>query len=57
MHRDDYLSAPSPACKSSGSALAQSIGRIHRPGTENADAWLGYIEGAIRSGENVAGLL
>ncbi|HLL21713.1 MAG TPA: FAD-dependent oxidoreductase, partial [Kofleriaceae bacterium] len=29
-------------------------GRIHLAGTETADAWPGYMEGAIESGERAA---
>jgi monoamine oxidase len=38
-----------------GPALRQPVGRIHWAGTETAPVWNGYIEGAIRSGERVAG--
>jgi monoamine oxidase len=37
-----------------GSALAEPIGRIHWAGTETADVWNGYIDGAIRSGKRAA---
>ena len=37
-----------------GDALRTPIGRIHWAGTETASVWMGYIEGAIRSGERVA---
>jgi monoamine oxidase len=37
-----------------GPALAEPVGRIHFAGTETADKWGGYIDGAIRSGERVA---
>jgi monoamine oxidase len=37
-----------------GKALARPVGRIHWAGTETADVWSGYIDGAIRSGERVA---
>ena len=38
-----------------GDALKAPIGRIHWAGTETASVWMGYIDGAIRSGERVAG--
>ncbi len=37
-----------------GEALRKPCGNIHWAGTETADVWNGYIEGAIRSGERVA---
>ena len=35
-------------------ALRTPVGRIHWVGTETAEAWTGYIDGAIRSGEHAA---
>lgn len=40
-----------------GPALREPVGRIHWAGTETADVWNGYIDGAVRSGERVAGEL
>jgi monoamine oxidase len=37
-----------------GSALRAPIGRIHWAGTETAERWAGYIDGAIESGERAA---
>lgn len=37
-----------------GSTLRQPVGRIHFAGSDMAEAWTGYMEGAIRSGEAVA---
>jgi monoamine oxidase len=37
-----------------GSALRAPVGRIHWAGTETSDAWCGYMDGAVRSGERVA---
>jgi len=37
-----------------GHALRQPIGRIHWAGTETATRWMGYIDGAIESGERAA---
>jgi monoamine oxidase len=37
-----------------GSALREPVGRIHWAGTETADVWNGYVEGAIRSGARAA---
>ncbi|WP_293056003.1 flavin monoamine oxidase family protein [Mycobacterium sp.] len=37
-----------------GPALRAPVGRIHWAGTETAAIWNGYIEGAIRSGEDAA---
>ena len=37
-----------------GPALRAPCGRIHWAGTETASVWAGYMDGAIRSGEQVA---
>lgn len=37
-----------------GHALRQVTGRIHWAGTETATEWMGYIDGAIQSGERAA---
>ncbi|MDB5974558.1 MAG: FAD-dependent oxidoreductase [Nevskia sp.] len=37
-----------------GPALRQPIGRIHWAGTETALRWTGYMDGAIRAGEQTA---
>ncbi|HMO73836.1 MAG TPA: FAD-dependent oxidoreductase [Sphingopyxis sp.] len=54
--RGGYVSVPVPgALTGFGPALREPVGRIHWAGTETADAWIGYIDGAIRSGERAAG--
>jgi monoamine oxidase len=45
---------PTGAWTSLGRQLRQPCGRIHWAGTETAEVWNGYIDGAIRSGERVA---
>ena len=37
-----------------GDAIREPIGPIHWAGAETASRWMGYIDGAIRSGERVA---
>jgi monoamine oxidase len=37
-----------------GPALREPAGRIHWAGTETADYWQGYMDGAVRSGERAA---
>lgn len=37
-----------------GPALRQPVGRIHWAGTETALRWTGYMDGALRAGEQVA---
>ncbi len=37
-----------------GEALRGAVGRIHWAGTETAEAWNGYMDGAVRSGERAA---
>jgi monoamine oxidase len=34
--------------------IRQAFGRIHWAGTETSPRWMGYIDGAVRSGERVA---
>jgi monoamine oxidase len=38
-----------------GKVIRQPHGRIHWAGTETSTKWMGYIDGAIRSGERAAG--
>lgn len=38
-----------------GPALRSPVRRIHWAGTETSSVWNGYLEGAVRSGERVAG--
>jgi monoamine oxidase len=37
-----------------GSALAAPVGRIHWAGSETAETWNGYMDGAVRSGHRAA---
>jgi monoamine oxidase len=37
-----------------GAVLRAPNGRIHWAGTETADYWAGYMDGAVRSGERAA---
>ena len=45
---------PTGGWTSYGDAIKAPIGRIHWAGTETASIWMGYIDGAIRSGERAA---
>jgi len=38
-----------------GRALREPVGRIHWAGTDTSVVWNGFMEGAVRSGERVAG--
>lgn len=50
-----YVGLPAPgALTELGRALRQPHGRVHWAGTETAAAWIGYIEGALQSGEDAA---
>lgn len=50
-----YVGLRSPgAWVAYGNALVEPCGHIHWAGTETAREWNGYIEGAIRSGEDAA---
>lgn len=56
--RGGYVSVAGPGVLTAfGSALTAPVGRIHWAGTETSDRWIGYIDGAIRSGERVAARL
>jgi monoamine oxidase len=37
-----------------GDALREPCGRIHWSGTETADQWMGYLDGAVQSGDRAA---
>lgn len=37
-----------------GHALRQTTGPVHWAGTETADYWMGYMDGAVRAGERAA---
>jgi monoamine oxidase len=37
-----------------GASLRAPVGRIHWAGTETSDYWVGYMDGAVRSGERAA---
>lgn len=37
-----------------GSALRAPVGRLHWAGTETAEVFPGYMDGAVRSGERAA---
>jgi monoamine oxidase len=37
-----------------GAHLRSAAGRVHFAGTETADYWLGYMDGAVRAGERAA---
>jgi monoamine oxidase len=46
--------APPGVLTKYGPALTKAFGGIHFAGTESANYWTGYMDGAIRSGERVA---
>jgi monoamine oxidase len=37
-----------------GATLRKAVGRIHWAGTETSAYWIGYMDGAVRSGERAA---
>jgi len=37
-----------------GPALREPVGRVHWAGTETSPVWMGYMDGAVRSGERAA---
>ena len=46
--------APPGVLTGFGTALRAPLGRIHWAGTETAEYWIGYMEGAVRSGQRAA---
>lgn len=46
--------APPGVLSAHGAALRAPVGRVHWAGTETAEIWTGYVEGAIRAGERAA---
>jgi monoamine oxidase len=42
------------ALRKHGPALRKRTGHVHWAGTETADYWNGYMDGAVRSGERAA---
>ena len=46
--------APPGVLLNFGSALRAPVGRIHWACTETADYWVGYMDGAVRSGQRAA---
>jgi monoamine oxidase len=46
--------APPRVLTQYGKALRAPVGGIHFAGTETSDYWVGYMDGAVRSGERVA---
>lgn len=50
-----YACVPGPGVTSVfGDAIREPCGRIHWAGTETAEVWSGYVDGALRSGDRVA---
>ena len=37
-----------------GPAIRKPVGRVHWAGTETSTYWMGYMDGAVRSGERAA---
>jgi len=37
-----------------GRTIREPFGRIHWAGSETASRWMGYVDGAVRSGERAA---
>jgi monoamine oxidase len=53
--RGCYVGVMSPGTMTAwGAALRQPCGRIHWAGTETATQWMGYIDGAVQSGQRAA---
>jgi monoamine oxidase len=48
------VSMPPGVMTTLGRVIRQPHGRIHWAGTETSTRWMGYVDGAIRSGERAA---
>ena len=46
--------APPGVLVATREAIREPVGRIHWAGTETSDYWVGYMDGAVRSGERAA---
>lgn len=46
--------APPGVLSDYGEALRKPVGRLHWAGTETATRWIGYMDGAVQSGERAA---
>jgi monoamine oxidase len=54
--RGAFMAVPAPgALTAFGPVLREPVGRIQWAGTETAEVYMGYLDGAIQSGERVAG--
>ena len=53
--RGCYVASMAPGIMTTvGKAIRQPFGRVHWAGTETSERWMGYIDGAIRSGDRAA---
>ncbi|HET7107937.1 MAG TPA: flavin monoamine oxidase family protein [Candidatus Acidoferrum sp.] len=53
--RGCYVASMAPGIMTTvGKTIRQPFGRIHWAGTETSERWMGYIDGAIRSGDRAA---
>lgn len=53
--RGCYVASMAPGILTTvGKTIRQPFGRIHWAGTETSERWMGYIDGAIRSGDRAA---
>ncbi|GGI08074.1 flavin monoamine oxidase family protein [Egicoccus halophilus] len=53
--RGGYFGVPGPGMWSQvGHVLRTPVGRIHWAGTETAERWFGYLDGAVEAGERAA---
>ena len=53
--RGCYVASMAPGIMTTvGKAIRQPFGRVHWAGTETSERWIGYIDGAIRSGDRAA---
>ena len=54
-HLTGCVPAPAPGVlTAAGPQTARPAGRLHWAGAESADAWAGYMDGAVRAGERAA---
>ncbi len=52
---ESYFSIMSPGCYGNNlEILNEPVGNIFWAGTETAESWMGYMDGALQSGERAA---
>jgi monoamine oxidase len=51
---ESYFSIMKPGGYMERDCLTSPVGNLYWAGTETAESWMGYMDGALQSGESVA---